>query len=63
MAPHVRLRVLARRSVVTYTAAGWIHVGTTQGRGRYDRYKQYGKPRKNIWLRPLKRYWKQTLNC
>ena len=37
-----------------YRASGWIHVGTTQGRGRYDRDKLYDKPRKDIWLRPLR---------
>ena len=45
-----------------YRASGWIHVGTTQGRGRYDRHKQYDKPRKDVWLRPLRRDWKRILN-
>ena len=45
-----------------YQASGWIRVGTTQGRGRYDRYKQANKPKKDIWLRPLRRDWKRTLN-
>ena len=45
-----------------YRASGWIHVGATKGRGRYDRDKLYDKPRKNIWLRPLRRDWKRTLN-
>ena len=30
--------------------------------GRYDRDKLFDKPRKNIWLRPLRRDWKRTLN-
>ena len=34
----------------------------TQGRGRYDRYKQYDKPKKAIWLRPLRKDWQRTLN-
>ena len=38
------------------------HVGTTQGRGRYDRDKLYDKPRKDVWLRPLRRDWQRTLN-
>ena len=46
----------------TYKASGWVHVGTTQGRGRYDRYKQYDKPKKAIWLRPLRKDWQRTLN-
>ena len=46
-----------------YRASGWIHVGaTTKGRGQYDRDKLYDKPRKDIWLRPLRRDWKRTLN-
>ena len=46
----------------TYKASGWVNVGTTQGRGRYDRYKQYDKPKKDIWLRPLRKDWQRTLN-
>ena len=45
-----------------YRASGWVHVGTTQGRGRYDRHKQYDKPKKDVWLRPLRRDWQRTLN-
>ena len=45
-----------------YRASGWIHVGTTQGRGRYDIKKQYTLPKKHIWLCPLRRDWKRTLN-
>ena len=45
-----------------YKASGWTRVGLTQGRGRYDRHKQYGKPKKAIWLRPLARHWQRTLN-
>ena len=32
-----------------YRASGWLRVGTTQGRGRYDRDKLYDKPRKDVW--------------
>ena len=35
-----------RYTGAVYRASGWIHVGTTQGRGRYDRDKQYDKPKK-----------------
>ncbi len=45
-----------------YRASGWIHVGTTQGRGRYDTHTQYGKPKKDIWLRPLSKHWQRILN-
>ena len=51
-----------RYTGAVYRASGWIHVGTTQGRGRYDRDKQYDKPKKDIWLRPLRRDWQRTLN-
>ena len=33
-----------RYTGAVYKASGWIHVGTTQGRGRYDRDKLYDKP-------------------
>ena len=46
----------------TYKASGWTPVGITQGRGRYDRHKKYDKPKKVIWLRPLRKDWKRTLN-
>ena len=51
-----------RYTGAVYRASGWIHVGATQGRGRYDRDKLYDKPRKDIWLRPLRKDWKRTLN-
>ena len=37
-----------RHTGAVYTASRWIRVGTTQGRGRYDRDKAYDKPRKDI---------------
>ena len=45
-----------------YRASGWIRVGTTLGRGRYGRYNKADKPMKDIWLCPLRRDWKRTLN-
>ena len=51
-----------RYTGAVYRASGWIRVGTTQGRGRYDRDKLYDKPRKDVWLRPLRRDWQRTLN-
>ena len=51
-----------RYTGAVYRASGWIHVGATQGRGRYDRDRQCDKPKKDVWLRPLRRDWKRTLN-
>ena len=53
---------IPRYTGAVYRASGWIHVGATQGRGRYDRDRQYDKPKKDVWLRPLRRDWKRTLN-
>ena len=51
-----------RYTGAVYRASGWTRVGTTQGRGRYDRDRQSDKPKKDVWLRPLRRDWKRTLN-
>ncbi len=51
-----------RFSGITYKASGWIQVETTQGRGRYDTRKELGKPIKAIWLCPLRKDSKRTLN-
>ena len=51
-----------RYTGAVYRASGWTHVGTTQGRGRYDTKKRYDKPKKDIWLRPLRKDWKRVLN-
>ena len=40
----------------------WLRIGTTQGRGRYDRYKQRDIPGKDIRIRPLGKNWKRILN-
>ena len=45
-----------------YRASGWTRVGTTQGRGRYDRHRKRARPQKNIRLRPLRKDWRRTLN-
>ena len=45
-----------------YRASSLIRVGTIQGRGRYDREKLCDKPRKDVWLQPLRRDWQRTLN-
>ncbi len=36
-------------------AAGWVHVGTTQGRGKHDRTHECARPRKDIRLCPLRK--------
>ena len=51
-----------RYTGAVYRASGWIPIGITQGRGRYDRYNKYDKPKKDIWLRPLRKDWKRILN-
>ena len=51
-----------RYTGAVYRASGWIRVGTTQGRGRYDTHMKRAEPRKDIWLRPLRKDWKRTLN-
>jgi len=43
----------ARFSGTSYRAANWIHVGTTQGRGRMDRYQDVERHVKEIFLYPL----------
>ena len=46
-----------------YKASGWIHVGTTQGRGRQDTHRRRALPKKHIWLKPLRKDWKRLLNA
>ncbi len=53
---------IPRYSGAVYRASGWTRVGTTKGRGRYDINNLYDKPKKDIWLRPLRRNWKAILN-
>ncbi|MGH6958582.1 MAG: Druantia anti-phage system protein DruA [Caulobacteraceae bacterium] len=45
----------------SYAAANWLCVGQTQGRGKLDRFKQGGKPIKDIWLYPLDRRFRSRL--
>lgn len=42
-----------RFSGTCYRAANWIHVGSTQGRGRMDRYRSVQRHVKKIFLYPL----------
>ena len=53
---------IPRHTGAVYKASGWIHVGTTKGRGRCDRFKKADKPLKDIWLQPLRKDWKRILN-
>jgi hypothetical protein len=46
---------------VCYRAANWREVGTTQGRGRMDRSGRAPGVRKQIFLYPLHRHWRQRL--
>ncbi len=46
-----------------YRAANWIYVGTTQGRGKLDRYKLYQLPVKDIFLYPLSKTFRQILSA
>ena len=44
-----------------YRAANWVHVGTTQGRGRQDRHHARAVPVKDIYLYPLRPAWRAVL--
>ena len=45
-----------------YRAANWIHVGQTQGRGKFDVRNQYALPVKDILLKPIHPHWRSILN-
>jgi len=51
----------ARYRGICYRAANWIEVGMTQGRGRMDRSGRTQGIRKQIFLYPLHRRWRQQL--
>lgn len=46
---------------VCYRAANWIEVGTTQGRGRMDGWRNTPTVPKQIFVYPLHRDWRQQL--
>ena len=54
-----------RYTGAVHRASGWIHVGTTLRRDRYDREKLCDKPKKHVWLRPLRKDWthSQSIEC
>jgi hypothetical protein len=45
----------------SYQAANWIHIGSTKGRGRQDKSKEFGKPVKDIYLYPLDKNYREEL--
>lgn len=45
-----------------YAAANWICVGQTRGRGRNDRFNQFGQPIKTLWLYPLREGFRELLS-
>ena len=48
--------------VALYKASGWTNVGTAQGRGRYGRHTKRNQPKKDIWLRLLRKDWRRPFN-
>ncbi len=44
-----------------YKASNWIYLGETQGRGRMDRKKEYALSRKDIYMYPLQKDFKDCL--
>jgi hypothetical protein len=52
----------ARYSGTCYKAANWIHLGSTQGRGRMDRdHAAHGQSVKDIFIYPLSRHAQEQL--
>src|SRR5215831_10410210 len=51
----------ARYRGTCYRAANWVEVGTTQGRGRMDRFHRTQGNSKYIFLYPLHRHWQARL--
>lgn len=51
----------ARFAGTCYRAANWVHVGSTQGRGRQDRTRQRRLPIKEVFVYPLSRDWRRQL--
>jgi hypothetical protein len=44
-----------------YKAANWLHVGITQGRGKYDVHNRSGQPVKAVFLYPLHKQFQRIL--
>ncbi|HDH12112.1 MAG TPA: DUF4338 domain-containing protein, partial [Nitrospirae bacterium] len=45
----------------SYQAANRIHIGSTKGRGRQDRNKEFGEPVKDVYLYPLDKNYREEL--
>lgn len=45
----------------SYTAANWIYVGVTKGRGKLDRENRHALPVKDVYLYPLRRDYRRVL--
>ena len=52
---------LGRFEGTCYAAANWLCVGQTCGRGRNDRHTRRAEPLKSVWVRPLRRDFRQQL--
>jgi len=44
-----------------YKAANWLRIGITKGRGKLDRNRLYAIPKKDIWVYPLRKNFKEQL--
>jgi hypothetical protein len=44
-----------------YKAANWQKIGVTKGRGKHDRHNLYAVPKKDIWVYPLCKNFKERL--
>ena len=51
-----------RHTGSVYRASGWFHIVNYPDTRALRPEKQYDRPRKDIWLRPLRKDWKRTLN-
>jgi hypothetical protein len=46
----------------SYRAANWLWVGRTQGRGKNDRDHRKGLPIKEVFVYPMEKTFRETLN-
>jgi hypothetical protein len=50
-----------RFTAACYRAANWIRLGSTRGRGKYDRYKRRAQPVKSVLVYPLNKHFRRIL--
>jgi len=50
-----------RFTAACYRAANWIRLGSTRGRGKYDRYKRRAQPVKSVLVYPLNKQFVRVL--